>query len=220
MHNLRIKKSVLDVWLKHAVLMTWGAVPPLLWQVSFIYDSCATCSSGRANFEDVLEATAGCLPGLSLQGQRCPPLGLSSNILFASRNNVVNVKPGIKTAGFRSWHLEGMCMVFCWGIHEHGACFPCVLTVLHSSELLAKTFNLRTFPFKGEAYQPLGHNAKFAGFLHECVRKLFIELTPGLNGPCIKFWSFALDVINGLHPWVWRTCQVGLSSFPFKHVVF
>lgn len=50
------------------------------------------------------------------------------------------------------------------GIHEHGACFPCVLTVLHSSELLAKTFNLRTFPSKGEPYQPSGHNAKFAGF--------------------------------------------------------
>lgn len=78
-------------------------------------------------------------------------------------------------------------MVFCWGICEHGACFPCVLSVLHSSELLVKTFNLRTFPSKGEGYQPLGHNAKFAGILHEHIRTLFIELTPGLNGPCIKF---------------------------------
>lgn len=61
------------------------------------------------------------------------------------------------------------------GICEHGACFPCVLTVLHSSELLVKTFNLRTFPSKGEAYQPSGHNAKFAVCLHECVRTFFID---------------------------------------------
>lgn len=86
-------------------------------------------------------------------------------------------------------------MMFCWGICEHGACFPCVLTVLHPSELLVKTFNLRTFPSKGEAYQPSGHNAKFAGFLHQCISKLFIELTHGLNGPCIKFSSFAVNLM-------------------------
>lgn len=35
-------------------------------RVSFICDSCVTCSTDRGNFEDVLEATAGCLPGLGL----------------------------------------------------------------------------------------------------------------------------------------------------------
>lgn len=69
-----------------------------------------------------------------------------------------------------------MGMVFCWGIHEHGACFPCVLTVLHSSELLAKTFNLRTFP---SLISPQGTMQSLLAFLHECVRKLFVELTPG-----------------------------------------
>lgn len=38
--------------------------------LSFICDSCVACSSCGANFEDVLEATAGCLPGLHLLNQR------------------------------------------------------------------------------------------------------------------------------------------------------
>lgn len=66
--------------------------------MSFIYDSCATCSSGRANVKDVLEAAAVYLPGLGLQDQKCPPFGAELH-LFTSSNDVVNVKPSIKTTG-------------------------------------------------------------------------------------------------------------------------
>lgn len=52
--------------------------------MSLICDSCVTCSTDRDNFEDVLEATAGCLPGLGLQDQRRSALGLVSNICSLS----------------------------------------------------------------------------------------------------------------------------------------